>query len=160
VREAALAMRRSGSLRHERAYAAVEVFIRARNGLAHRHVGSVHAADARLRYRRRGRCIRGVARGCRCGGAVQRHHRLRSRRTRHDVRACGEQIYRHPASTKVPTRGICDGDQLDHGGGDAFGTVGAGAGDDALVLVASAVGMGGACAMLEEDLALSNIALD
>lgn len=25
-----------------------EVFIRARNGLAHRHVGSVHAADAEL----------------------------------------------------------------------------------------------------------------
>jgi ring-1,2-phenylacetyl-CoA epoxidase subunit PaaB len=25
-----------------------EVFVRARNGLAHRHVGSVHAADARM----------------------------------------------------------------------------------------------------------------
>ena len=25
-----------------------EVFVRARNGLAHRHVGSVHAADAEM----------------------------------------------------------------------------------------------------------------
>lgn len=32
----------------ERAIPLWEVFIRARNGLAHRHVGSVHASDAAL----------------------------------------------------------------------------------------------------------------
>jgi ring-1,2-phenylacetyl-CoA epoxidase subunit PaaB len=34
-----------------------EVFIRPRNGLHHRHVGSLHAADSKLAHSGRPRCL-------------------------------------------------------------------------------------------------------
>ena len=69
-----------------------EVFIRSRNGLAHKHVGSLHAADATLAlqaardiYTRRGEGLVDL------GGAVERDHRVRPGREGHDVRAGGIQ---------------------------------------------------------------------
>src|SRR3954464_11692156 len=85
-----------------------EVFIRSRNGLAHKHVGSLHASDAtmalqaaRAIYTRRGeRPPEGLAarrgflppsrrRSFDLGRAVDGDHRKRSRRQGHDVRAGG-----------------------------------------------------------------------
>ena len=97
VREAALAYAakqqaaraaRGGLTMTEPATPLWEVFIRARTGLAHRHVGSVHAADA----------TNGVAGGARrlytprrgtfhLGRAVGGDHRLRSVGQGHAVRA-------------------------------------------------------------------------
>ena len=67
-----------------------EVFIRSRNGLAHKHCGSLHAADATLAlqaardiYTRRGEGL------SIWGGALECHYRLRPVREGHDVRAGG-----------------------------------------------------------------------
>ena len=62
-----------------------EVFIRSRAGLEHKHVGSVHAADAAHGDRACARCLHAAAGGCEhLGRAVERHHRLpiRARRMR------------------------------------------------------------------------------
>ena len=60
-----------------------EVFIRSRNGLAHKHVGSLHATDATLARAGRARPLHPPRRGAvDLGGAVERDHRVRSRPTR------------------------------------------------------------------------------
>ncbi len=80
-----------------------EVFIRARNGLAHRHVGSVHAADtdmalaaARDLYTRRGE---GLSIWVVPSAAI-----TASDPTEKDMlfEPTGSKIYRHPTFYKVP----------------------------------------------------------
>jgi len=57
----------------------VEVFIRSRNGLAHKHVGSLHATDATLALQAaRGIYIPPWRGAFDLGGAIERHHRVRS----------------------------------------------------------------------------------
>ena len=80
------------------------MFIRSRNGLAHKHVGSVHAADATLAlqaardvYTRRGE-----------GLSIwvvpsARHHRLAIPADRDTLfEPTGSKIYRHPTFYEVP----------------------------------------------------------
>jgi ring-1,2-phenylacetyl-CoA epoxidase subunit PaaB len=80
-----------------------EVFIRARNGLAHRHVGSVHAADtdmalaaARDLYTRRGE---GLSIWVVPSAAI-----TASDPAEKDMlfEPTGSKIYRHPTFYKVP----------------------------------------------------------
>jgi ring-1,2-phenylacetyl-CoA epoxidase subunit PaaB len=80
-----------------------EVFIRARNGLAHRHVGSVHAADthmalaaARDLYTRRGE---GLSIWVVPSAAI-----TASDPAEKDMlfEPAGSKIYRHPTFYKVP----------------------------------------------------------
>ena len=86
-----------------------EVFIRSRNGLAHKHCGSLHADDATLAIAGRARHLYPPRRGAfDLGGAVERDHRVDPVREGHDVRAGGVQIYRHPTFYDVPEKsGIC-----------------------------------------------------
>ena len=81
-----------------------EVFIRSRNGLAHKHVGSVHAADATMALAggtRRVHAARGGA--VALGGAVGGDRRLRSGATRMRCSSRpGSKIYRHPTFYEVP----------------------------------------------------------
>ncbi len=88
-----------------------EVFIRSRNGLAHKHVGSLHAADATLAlqaardiYTRRGEGLSIWV------VPLERDHRVGSDREGHDVRAGGVQDLPPPdVSTTCPTKsGICE----------------------------------------------------
>jgi ring-1,2-phenylacetyl-CoA epoxidase subunit PaaB len=80
-----------------------EVFIRARTGLAHRHVGSVHAADATLAlqaardvYTRRGE---GLSIWVVLSDAI-----VASDPNDKDVmfEPTGSKVYRHPTFYKVP----------------------------------------------------------
>ena len=80
-----------------------EVFIRARNGLAHKHVGSVHAADAEMAlqaardvYTRRGE---GLSIWVVPSAAITASRPVRQG---HAVRADGSKIYRHPTFYEVP----------------------------------------------------------
>ena len=67
-----------------------EVFIRSRNGLAHKHVGSLHADRRDVGAAGRARRLHPPRRGSLdLGGAVERDHRLRPVRKGHDVRAGG-----------------------------------------------------------------------
>ncbi len=80
-----------------------EVFIRSRNGLAHKHVGSLHAADpttalqaARDLSTRRGEGPVDL------GGAVQRHQRLDPADKGMMFEPAASKIYRHPTFHDVP----------------------------------------------------------
>ena len=81
-----------------------EVFVRAKGGLAHRHVGSVHAPDAELALAPRARHLHAAAgRGEPVGRAVG------ARSSRRDPDEAGElfepaesKIYRHPTFYDIP----------------------------------------------------------
>ncbi|MBX5453476.1 MAG: 1,2-phenylacetyl-CoA epoxidase subunit B [Acidobacteriia bacterium] len=80
-----------------------EVFIRTRNGLAHRHVGSLHAADAEMAlqaardvYTRRGE---GVSIWVVPSAAITASDPAE---TEMMFEPTGSKIYRHPTFYKIP----------------------------------------------------------
>ena len=77
-----------------------EIFIRSQHGLAHRHVGSLHAPDARWRSRTRATSTRGATKACRSGRCVGRRRRVGARRPGGAVRAGEQQDL--PASDVLP----------------------------------------------------------
>ncbi len=160
-----------------------EVFIRPRNGLAHKHVGSVHAADAELAlsaardvYTRRGE---GVSIWVVPSAEITASDPSAKDET---FEPTASKIYRHPTSTTSPTTsGTCEARGMPYSPEAALDgpTVSVPAppdyppalraalmewcvrtGDDALILGHRLSEWCGHAPMLEEDLALPNMALD
>ncbi|BFO13665.1 hypothetical protein SHKM778_00530 [Streptomyces sp. KM77-8] len=136
-----------------------EVFVRSRRGLSHTHAGSLHAPDAELAlrnardlYTRRGE---GVSLWVVPSSAI-----TASSPDEKDpfFEPAADKPYRHPTFYEIPEGcGTCDDDPAK----DTAHTAAALAlGDDALVLSHRLGEWAGHAPVLEEELALANIALD
>ena len=81
-----------------------EVFIRARSGLEHKHVGSIHAVDAQHGDRARTRRLHAPpGRRQHLGRALERDHRLRSGpRQMRLFEPARDKVYRHPTFYAIP----------------------------------------------------------
>ena len=132
-----------------------EVFIRSRTGLAHRHVGSVHAVDADDGARECARRLHTARRGpFHLGCAVGRHHRVGPGRQGHDVRADGLEDLSAP---DVLRRAGRRGAHVTEAPLFAYTLRLA---DNALILGHRLSEWTGHAPVLEEELALANMALD
>ena len=81
-----------------------EVFIRSRGGLEHKHVGSLHAADARMAIEHaRDRLHAPPGRREHLGGALRRTSRPPIRREAEALfEPARDKIYRHPTFYEIP----------------------------------------------------------
>ena len=143
-----------------------EVFLRPRNGLSHKHVGSLHAIDDEMALQNARDVLHAPRRGAEhLGGAVQGHHRVRARREGHAARAIHARAQALPTSNLLrhPRRGRAHV-MLE----PAMATAVINPhyryvlrlADNALVLGHRLTEWSSRAPTLEEDIALSNIALD
>ena len=87
----------------QRQWPLYEVFIRARGGLDHKHVGSLHASRCAHGDRARARSLHAPSgRRQHLGGALHGHHGVRSGGSDSLFEPARDKIYRHPTFYEIP----------------------------------------------------------
>ena len=79
-----------------------EVFIRSRQGLGHKHAGSLHATDAEMAIQHARDVYTRRQEGVSICRARRSHHGIESRRQRRHVDPANDKVYRHPTFYKLP----------------------------------------------------------
>jgi ring-1,2-phenylacetyl-CoA epoxidase subunit PaaB len=74
----------------------------ARQGLDHKHCGSLHASDAQMACRWRARSTRGARKAPACGWCEQRHHASDPGDKAMFFDPMEDKVYRHPTFYELP----------------------------------------------------------